>query len=77
MSRNKFTKVEVTSAPSLAKLYGPDTRRTGLAIVRVIMLRLHSFYTGSLLFLSMAASGMLCAGAASCASDHRETVYST
>jgi hypothetical protein len=28
VSRNKFTKVEVTSVPSLTKLYGPDTRRT-------------------------------------------------
>ena len=38
ISRNQFTKVEVASAPSLAKLYGPDTRRmrTGLAIARVI-----------------------------------------
>ena len=45
MSRNKFTKVKVAAAPSLTKLYGPNTRhgmRTGLAIVRVIMLLGHS-----------------------------------
>ena len=44
MSRNKFTKVEVASVASLAKLYGPDTRRmlTILGIVRVIMLCVNS-----------------------------------
>ncbi len=75
VSRNKFTKVKVTSAPSLTKLYGPDTRRkrTGLGIVRVIMLCVHSYYAGCHLSLSMAACRMPCACAASCASYHRET----
>jgi hypothetical protein len=44
VSRNKFTKVEVTSGPSLTKLYGPDTQHmlTKLGIMRVLMLCVHS-----------------------------------
>ena len=43
VSRNKFTKVEVTSAPFLTKLYGPDTRRNAHPDGhRVIMLFGHS-----------------------------------
>ena len=73
VSRNKFTKVEVASAPSLAKLYGPDTRRmrTRLGIMRVIMLCVNSYSSVTpdvTLSSSMAACRTPCVCAASCAS---------